>query len=63
MSDSGSIVISARMTWHNSAIDWQMGAALQNVLRGDSELPQVSGLAGAVCEWTTLSGEMQAGRS
>ncbi|MBJ6122571.1 hypothetical protein [Sphingomonas mollis] len=42
-------------------IDWQMSAALENVPRGDSELAQVSSLAGAVREWVMLDGEMQAG--
>ncbi|KQU52889.1 hypothetical protein ASG67_08365 [Sphingomonas sp. Leaf339] len=43
-----------------TTIDWQMSAALENVPRGDSELPEVTSLRGAVREWTTLDGEMQA---
>lgn len=36
-----------------------MSAALENVSRGDSELPEVTSLAGAVRAWTMLDGEMQ----
>ncbi|WP_093334306.1 hypothetical protein [Sphingomonas rubra] len=36
-----------------------MSAALENVPRGESELPEVTSLAGAVRAWTMLDGEMQ----
>jgi hypothetical protein len=42
------------------AIDWHMSAALENVPRGDSELPEVTSLAGAVRAWLALDDELQA---
>lgn len=43
-----------------SAIDWRMSAVLENVPRGDSELPEVASLAAAVREWSMLDAELQA---
>lgn len=42
------------------SIDWRMSAALENVPRGDAELPEVTSLEGAVRAWTRLDGELQA---
>jgi len=42
------------------AIDWAMSAALENVARGDSEVPEVTSLRGAVRAWQGLDGELQA---
>ena len=42
------------------SIDWRMSAALENVPRGDSEVPEVTSLEGAVRAWTALDGEQQA---
>ena len=36
-------------------IDWRMSASLENVPRGDSELPEVTNLAGAVAAWKALN--------
>lgn len=41
------------------AIDWTMSAALENVARGGSELPEVTNLAAAVRAWLALDNEMQ----
>ena len=41
-------------------IDWRMSASLENVPRGDSEVPEVTSLEGAVRAWTALDGEQQA---
>jgi len=35
-------------------IDWRMSAALENVPRGDSDLAEVTSLAGAVAAWVGL---------
>lgn len=35
-------------------IDWRMSAALENVQRGDSDLAEVTSLAGAVTAWLGL---------
>ena len=35
-------------------IDWRMSAALENVPRGDSDLAEVTSLAGAVTAWLAL---------
>jgi hypothetical protein len=35
-------------------IDWRMSAALENVPRGDSDLAEVTSLAGAVAAWLAL---------
>jgi hypothetical protein len=35
-------------------IDWRMSASLENVPRGDSELAEVTSLAGAVAAWQAL---------
>lgn len=35
-------------------INWSMSAALENVPRGDSELAEVTSLAGAVTAWQAL---------
>ena len=40
-------------------IDWSMSAALANVERGGSEVPEVTNLAGAVRAWLTLDNELQ----
>jgi len=42
------------------SIDWRMSASLENVQRGDSEVPEVTSLEGAVRAWTALDGEQQA---
>lgn len=42
------------------SIDWRMSAALENVPRGDSEVPEVTSLEQAVRAWTKLDGELQA---
>ncbi len=41
-------------------IDWTMSAALENVRRGEEQLPEVTSLQGAVRAWTELEGELQA---
>ena len=41
-------------------IDWRMSASLENAQRGDSEVPEVTSLEGAVRAWTALDGEQQA---
>lgn len=45
-------------TWGDAAktppIDWRMSAALENVPRGDDDLPEVTNLAGAVRAWQAL---------
>jgi len=50
-------------TWgddaQNPAIGWRMSAALENVPRGDSDVAEVTNLAGAVREWLTLDPEHQ----
>jgi hypothetical protein len=35
-------------------IDWRMSASLENVPRGDSDLAEVTNLAGAVAAWQAL---------
>ena len=35
-------------------IDWRMSASLENVPRGNSELAEVTSLAGAVSAWQSL---------
>lgn len=49
--------------WDNeverSTIDWRMSAALENVPRGDSDVPEVTNLAAAVREWSTLDARHQ----
>lgn len=54
----------AEATWGDDAmspdIDWTMSAALENVERGDEELPEVTNLAGAVRAWLTLDPEHRA---
>ena len=35
-------------------IDWRMSASLENVPRGDSDLAEVTSLAGAVAAWQAL---------
>lgn len=48
----------AEATWGDAndppSIDWRMSAALENVPRGDDELPEVTNLAGAVLAWLAL---------
>jgi len=48
-------------TWGNSAgptaIEWTMSAALENVLRGDTDLAEVTSLEGAVRAWRDLDPE------
>lgn len=45
-------------TWGDAAktpdIDWTMSAAIENVVRGGEDLPEVASLAAAVRAWTTL---------
>ena len=45
-------------TWGDGAmspeIDWRMSASLENVPRGDSDLAEVTSLAGAVSAWLAL---------
>ena len=44
-------------TWGDAAsapIDWHMSAALENVPRGQEDVPEVTSLAGAVREWMGL---------
>jgi hypothetical protein len=38
-------------------IDWRMSASLENVPRGDSDLAEVTSLAGAVEAWLALDPE------
>ena len=40
-------------------IDWSMSAALANVQRGGSELPEVTSLEGAVRAWMALDNGLQ----
>lgn len=40
-------------------IDWSMSAALANVERGGSEVPEVTSLAGAVRAWLGLDHTLQ----
>lgn len=40
-------------------IDWSMSAALANVERGGSELPEVTSLEGAVRAWMALDNGLQ----
>lgn len=40
-------------------IDWSMSAALANVERGGSEVPEVTSLAGAVRAWLDLDHTLQ----
>lgn len=52
-------------TWGDGAttpnIDWRMSAALENVPRGDGDLPEVTSLEGAVRAWTCLDQEQRSG--
>ena len=41
-------------------IDWRMSASLENVPRGDSDLAEVTSLAGAVAAWMSLDPAHQA---
>lgn len=41
-------------------IDWRMSAALENVPRGGSDVPEVTSLAGAVRAWWELDAEHRA---
>lgn len=51
-------------TWGDDAmsseIDWRMSASLENVPRGDSDLAEVTSLAGAVSAWQALDRAHQA---
>lgn len=51
-------------TWGNDAmspdINWRMSAALENVPRGESDVAEVTSLAGAVSEWLALDQAHQA---
>lgn len=42
-------------------IDWRMSARLEDVPRGDSDVAEVTSLAGAVSAWLALDPEHQAG--
>lgn len=47
----------AEASWGDAAtpeIDWRMSAALENVLRGEDELAEMTNLEGAVRAWLTL---------
>ncbi|MDV3459216.1 hypothetical protein RZN05_19625 [Sphingomonas sp. HF-S4] len=48
-------------TWGGDAmspdINWRMSAALENVPRGDSDLAEVTSLAGAIVAWQSLDPE------
>jgi len=50
-------------TWGDKAttpeIDWRMSAALENVPRGDGDVPEVTNLAGAVRTWLELDFDHQ----
>lgn len=50
-------------TWNDDAmtpaIDWRMSASLENVHRGDSDLVEVTSLAGAVRAWQQLDPQHQ----
>jgi hypothetical protein len=52
-------------TWGDGAlspeIDWRMSARLEDVPRGDSDVAEVTSLAGAVSAWLVLDPEHQAG--
>ncbi len=44
-------------TWGDAKtpdIDWTMSAALENVVRGGDDVPEVTNLRAAVVAWTTL---------
>jgi hypothetical protein len=41
-------------------IDWRMSAALENVPRGGTDVPEVTSLAGAVRAWSALDAEHRA---
>lgn len=41
-------------------VDWRMSAALENVSRGNDELPEVTSLEAAVRAWSELDGERRA---
>jgi hypothetical protein len=51
-------------TWNHDAmtpdIDWRMSASLENVHRGDTDLVEVTSLAGAVRAWQQLDPQHQA---
>ena len=48
-------------TWGDATktpdIDWTMSAALENVVRGGDDVPEVTNLRAAVVAWTTLDPE------
>jgi hypothetical protein len=48
-------------TWGDATktpdIDWTMSAALENVVRGGGDVPEVTNLRAAVVAWTTLDPE------
>ena len=47
-------------TWGGAAtpdLDWRMSAALENVARGGSDVPEVTSLEGAVRAWVALDVE------
>lgn len=52
-------------TWGEDAktpdIDWRMSAALEDVPRGDEDLPEVTSLEGAVRAWLELDPDHKAG--
>ena len=54
----------AEATWgegtRNAAIDWSMSAALRNVVRGNTDVAEVTNLAEAVRAWTALDADHQA---
>lgn len=51
-------------TWGDStktpAIDWTMSAAIEDVIRGDSAVPEVTSLRGAVRAWMALDADGRA---
>lgn len=53
----------AEATWGDAtapSIDWRMSAALENVPRGNEDLPEVTNLEAAVRAWLGLDPERQA---
>ena len=44
----------------NPQIDWQMSASIEDVPRGDSDVPQVTSLERAVRAWLNLDPQHQA---
>lgn len=52
----------AEATWGDAtepSIDWKMSASLENVTRGDAQLPEVTNLEAAVRAWQQLDGELK----